>query len=159
MNGSSGYPSFHSHMQGIIHPIIVLIIWSDAVQSISPYRFCVGILPDYNCTLATPSFLKSMYVLDFAGSGAVHMLGKCLLLCVPARSIMIVTSWALIRRIVWFSSVPICKAQTLEAAQAGTYCKCMHANLKQCCCAWSILVYILTCRSCDRYYCYSRRQN
>eukprot|EP00731_Ephydatia_muelleri_P027859 Em0019g732a len=74
-------------ISGIIHPIIVLIIWSDVSQSISPYRFCVGMLPDYNCTLAAPSFLKSMYVLDFAGSGAVHMLGGTfgLVLCLFAK--------------------------------------------------------------------------
>ena len=62
--------------QGIVHPIVALIIWSDIPQSISPYRFCVGMLSDYNCTIAAPSFLRSMYVLDFAGSGAVHMLGE-----------------------------------------------------------------------------------
>eukprot|EP00731_Ephydatia_muelleri_P027904 Em0019g777a len=72
-------------ISGIIHPIIVLIVWSDLPQSISPYRFCVGM--DYNCTLATPSFLRSMYVLDFAGSGAVHMLGGTfgLVLCLFAK--------------------------------------------------------------------------
>ena len=69
-----------SPTQGIVHPIVALIIWSDVAHSLSPYRFCVGMLPDYNCTLATPSFLRSMYVLDFAGSGAVHMLGNMRLL-------------------------------------------------------------------------------
>ncbi|KAL5463170.1 hypothetical protein EMCRGX_G032047 [Ephydatia muelleri] len=74
-------------ISGIIHPIVALIIWSDVSHSLSPYRFCVDLLPGYNCTLPAPSFLESMYVLDFAGSGAVHMLGGTfgLVLCLFAK--------------------------------------------------------------------------
>ena len=77
------------HLQGIIHPVVARIIWSDQCDSLSPYRFCeysdsafhnkTGC--GYNCT--TEFGLGSrLYILDFAGGGAVHLIGMCVCVCV-----------------------------------------------------------------------------
>lgn len=69
--------------QGLIHPLLALIMWSDNCNSFSPYRFCIDKDPTVGCIGGTygltpnpPSFQQRMYVLDFAGSGVVHMVGK-----------------------------------------------------------------------------------
>ena len=68
-------------LQGILHPIIARIIWSDACSSLSPYRYCdfgdqqnSSVACGYNCTQQL-DLTKRLYVLDFAGGGAVHLLG------------------------------------------------------------------------------------
>ena len=72
--------------QGLLHPIVARIIWSDDCQSLSPYRFCKYIDTTnyqscgYSCDESL-SLSKRLYVLDFAGGGAVHLLGKHELYC------------------------------------------------------------------------------
>lgn len=67
-------------ISGIIHPLIARLIWSDKCSSLSPYRFCSdhsNITTDacnYGCTEDLP-LIRRLYVLDFAGGGAVHLLG------------------------------------------------------------------------------------
>ena len=58
-------------LQGIIHPVVALFIWSDDCNSLSPYRFC-----HHHC-LDCSTFKMKAYFLDFAGGGAVHLLGLC----------------------------------------------------------------------------------
>lgn len=79
---------------GIIHPFLAQIMWSDNCDSFSPYRFCIDKDPSVGClggtygnTTDPPSFRESMYVLDFAGSGVVHMVGGLfgLVLCMFAK--------------------------------------------------------------------------
>ena len=75
-------------MQGIIHPLVARMIWSDkhCEPSLSPYRFCNYNLRDpksacgHNSTYCTQpqddeGLMQRMYVLDFAGGGAVHLIG------------------------------------------------------------------------------------
>ena len=70
------------HYQGIIHPVIARLIWSDQASSLSPYRFCSN-STIYNDNAVTQGFTcvhkqplsDRLYVLDFAGGGAVHLLG------------------------------------------------------------------------------------
>ena len=71
----------HQFLQGILHPIIARIIWSDACNSLSPYRYCdfgndqnSSVACGYNCTQQL-DLAQRLYVLDFAGGGAVHLLG------------------------------------------------------------------------------------
>ena len=70
------------HLQGIVHPAVAYFIWSCNCSSYSPYRFCQ---PD-NCddystcqycrkNIDCTSFKDKAYFLDFAGGGAVHLLG------------------------------------------------------------------------------------
>ena len=68
-------------LQGILHPIIARIIWSDDCNSLSPYRYCdfgdqqnSSVACGYNCTQKL-GLTQRLYVLDFAGGGAVHLLG------------------------------------------------------------------------------------
>ena len=63
--------------QGVIHPVIARIIWTDKDTSLSPYRFCNESHPlNLNCTVLDDlDFGNRMYILDFAGGGAVHLLG------------------------------------------------------------------------------------
>jgi Amt family ammonium transporter len=64
-------------ISGIIHPAIARLIWSDDCNSLSPYRFCntnSNTTCNYGCD-SSLSLSQRMYVLDFAGGGAVHMLG------------------------------------------------------------------------------------
>ena len=76
-------------MQGIIHPTVAQIIWSDECKfSLSPYRFCYfpdneRYQKDHKCSwdcnrdpLDPPSFREKVYILDFAGGGAVHLIGS-----------------------------------------------------------------------------------
>jgi ammonia channel protein AmtB len=70
-----------ARFQGVIHPLIARLIWSDKCTSLSPYRFCTDFnnfttsyACNYGCNEAL-SLHQRMYVLDFAGGGAVHMLG------------------------------------------------------------------------------------
>ena len=67
-------------MQGIIHPIIARLIWSNRRDSLSPYRFCnqLSAAQNYSCTESMPLQTR-LYILDFAGGGAVHLLGINLL--------------------------------------------------------------------------------
>lgn len=59
------------------------IIWSDHCDSLSPYRFCDYLNNplqknhhcSWNCDDADVGFRGRMYVLDFAGGGAVHLIG------------------------------------------------------------------------------------
>ena len=60
--------------QGVIHPVIARIIWTDHQNSLSPYRFCNKTYSDCN-TLEGSKFYNKIYILDFAGGGAVHLLG------------------------------------------------------------------------------------
>ena len=71
----------HQFLQGILHPIIARIIWSDACSSLSPYRYCdfgdqqnSSVACGYDCTQQL-GLTQRLYVLDFAGGGAVHLLG------------------------------------------------------------------------------------
>ena len=61
---------------------MALFIWSDKCHSYSPYQFCDSV----NCTINCSSFNDKAYVLDFAGGGAVHLLGTamCLVLACVA---------------------------------------------------------------------------
>eukprot|EP00731_Ephydatia_muelleri_P027873 Em0019g746a len=79
---------------GLIHPLLALIMWSDNCNSFSPYRFCIDKDPSIGCIGGTygltsnpPSFQQRMYVLDFAGSGVVHMVGGLfgLVVCLFAK--------------------------------------------------------------------------
>ncbi|XP_064402709.1 uncharacterized protein LOC135348427 isoform X3 [Halichondria panicea] len=83
-------------ISGIIHPIVARIIWSDDCNTLSPYRFCdygpyhpSTNKPDcgYNCTASLTSLGDRIYVLDFAGGGAVHLIGgMCgLMVCLFAK--------------------------------------------------------------------------
>ncbi|XP_065919159.1 putative ammonium transporter sll1017 isoform X2 [Dysidea avara] len=69
-------------ISGIIHPIVALFIWSDNCHSFSPYRFCRHL----DC-LHCSSFQNKAYFLDFAGGGAVHLLGGTagLMVCLFAK--------------------------------------------------------------------------
>eukprot|EP00731_Ephydatia_muelleri_P027903 Em0019g776a len=79
---------------GLIQPLLALIMWSDNCNSFSPYRFCINKDPSIGCIGGTygltsnpPSFQQRMYVLDFAGSGVVHMVGGLfgLVVCLFAK--------------------------------------------------------------------------
>ena len=87
---SMGYsfPITCCFVQGIIHPLVARMIWSDqhCEHSLSPYRFCNYNMSDpkagcgHNSTYCTQShedenLMQRMYVLDFAGGGAVHLIG------------------------------------------------------------------------------------
>ena len=68
--------------QGIIHPAVARIIWSDHCDSLSPYRFCYYVdnplQENHTCSWScsdTASFWNRLHVLDFAGGGAVHLIG------------------------------------------------------------------------------------
>jgi len=60
----------------VIHPAVAHIIWSDHKKSsfLSPFRFCDHSRghDDLDCD----SFSSKVYFLDFAGGGAVHLLGN-----------------------------------------------------------------------------------
>ena len=76
----SPYPPLSYIVQGIVHPVIARLIWSDSCHSLSPYRFCTyndtttTTACNYGCT-ANLTLTDRLYVLDFAGGGAVHLLG------------------------------------------------------------------------------------
>ena len=67
-------------LQGIIHPVITLLIWSDHCFTLSPYRFCQNTSQscDFDCynNGSEVPLNQRMYTLDFAGGGAVHLVGK-----------------------------------------------------------------------------------
>ena len=80
-NSIAVYTGSLAPFQGVIHPLIARLIWSDKCTSLSPYRFCTNFnnftapyACNYGCS-ETLSLHQRMYVLDFAGGGAVHMLG------------------------------------------------------------------------------------
>ena len=60
---------------GIVHPIIGRLIWGAdrEIDFLSPYRFCDA--PGSPTITNTSSFTERAYVLDFAGGGAVHLVG------------------------------------------------------------------------------------
>jgi Amt family ammonium transporter len=66
-------------ISGIVHPLITLLIWSDHCNSLSPYRFCQN--RNNSCLFSCYeteelSFIPDkLYMLDFAGGGAVHLVG------------------------------------------------------------------------------------
>jgi Amt family ammonium transporter len=77
-------------ISGVIHPLIARLIWSDKCESLSPYRFCSNSTDSSACNYGCSQSLglrQRMYVLDFAGGGAVHMLGGIagLVICVLAK--------------------------------------------------------------------------
>ena len=52
--------------------MIARLIWSDVESApYSPYRFCNQKIPE----LCNETFSERMYILDFAGGGAVHLVG------------------------------------------------------------------------------------
>ena len=56
---------------GIIHPVVARIVWgADASDFFSPYRFCTT--PD---SVKPVTYWERIYLLDFAGGGAVHLVG------------------------------------------------------------------------------------
>ena len=71
--------------QGILHPLVARVIWGYSL--LSPFRFCdkpwdPNYTRSYNDCVSTscsscPIFDK-LYAIDFAGGGAVHLLGKSL---------------------------------------------------------------------------------
>lgn len=109
--------------QGILHPMVARVIWSDDCPSLSPYRFCNFYeRPWQSCghNCSEPLSLSDrLYVLDFAGGGAVHLLGEYefipLLFILYIRvivtsfpSLSIHDSISLIRWNGWFDSLPVC---------------------------------------------------
>ena len=71
---------FLSLFQGIIHPLVAKIIWSDDCIAKSPYRFCsFASSNERNCSWtqlgSDSSYWDRLYILDFAGGGAVHGIG------------------------------------------------------------------------------------
>lgn len=70
-------------ISGIVHPIIARLIWSDSCSSLSPYRYCTYYDTYSNSTTTACNYgcdqdltmSERLYVLDFAGGGAVHLLG------------------------------------------------------------------------------------
>ena len=60
---------------GIVHPIIGRIFWGadQGIDFLSPYRFCES--PTGPIINDNSSFLERIHVLDFAGGGAVHLVG------------------------------------------------------------------------------------
>lgn len=60
---------------GIVHPIIGRIFWGAdrGIDFLSPYRFCD--LSGVTSVTNNSSFIERIHVLDFAGGGAVHLVG------------------------------------------------------------------------------------
>ena len=56
---------------GIIHPVVARVVWgADSSDFLSPYRFCK------TSNSVTPvTYWQRIYLLDFAGGGAVHLVG------------------------------------------------------------------------------------
>lgn len=76
-------------IQGIIHPAVARIIWSDQCETLSPYRYCdyrnsLSMKKIHNCSwspldcnsMDDLSYGYRLYILDFAGGGAVHLIGR-----------------------------------------------------------------------------------
>ena len=64
------------YFQGIIHPLIARLIWGNKPTALlSAYRFCAETIP-YDVCDKELSFDQRLYVLDFAGGGAVHLVGQ-----------------------------------------------------------------------------------
>jgi len=69
--------------QAFIHPAVARIIWADEEISFSPYKFCDYVNYTKYSTYSwrehchKEGFSKDkVYILDFAGGGAVHGIGK-----------------------------------------------------------------------------------
>lgn len=73
-------------IQGVIHPMVARWIWAIS-DSANPAPFATGWLSPYQSRYClnqtqfehlneTADSIKNMYVLDFAGGGAVHLLGQ-----------------------------------------------------------------------------------
>ncbi len=64
-------------VQGIVHPAVARLIWAGHRYTLSPFRYCTypWHKPNYTFTCGKSVF-DSYYILDFAGGGAVHLLGE-----------------------------------------------------------------------------------
>ena len=69
-------------LQAFIHPAVARIIWADDKDSLSPYRYCDYREPKTNNTFSWRDHchengfsMSKVYILDFAGGGAVHGIG------------------------------------------------------------------------------------
>ena len=72
-------------MAGIIHPLLARFFWAAGPREPlfgSPYRYCNGTYiyeRDHSFFTTEPSDnLHSFIFIDFAGSGLVHLCGKCI---------------------------------------------------------------------------------
>ena len=68
-------------MQGIIHPLVARLIWSDVNNApFSPYKFCNETMSNETkldlCGNGASFIPDRIYILDFAGGGAVHLVGQ-----------------------------------------------------------------------------------
>ena len=69
--GSAFFSSFF--VSGFIHCVVARFIWGAGPSAfLSPFRFC---LPDGTQINNSSSYFEKIYVLDFAGGGAVHLVG------------------------------------------------------------------------------------
>lgn len=132
-------------LQGIIHPVVARIIWSDDCASLSPYRFCDygPALPrsnkqdcGYNCNSTLNNLGEKLYVLDFAGGGAVHLIGECVLAYRYCRKMhkhgpfleyspvgqtnLLCIVGNVFRWYVWIDGVSVCQVPALEGYQRST---------------------------------------
>ncbi|KAI6653547.1 Ammonium transporter 1 member 3-like [Oopsacas minuta] len=68
--GSAFFSSFF--VSGLIHCTVARIIWGGGPEAfLSPFRFCI----DFNNIINGTSYTDRLYLLDFAGGGAVHLVG------------------------------------------------------------------------------------
>jgi Amt family ammonium transporter len=78
-------------ISGIVHPFIAWLMWSNHPRSLSPYRYCQypwSTSPDLNSSnFPCDSPLHEYFAVDFAGGGAVHLLGGTagLVVCLFAK--------------------------------------------------------------------------
>ena len=67
--------TLHPFLQGIVHPAVAKLIWTDHRNSLSPFRYCTYPWLKDSTPFPCNSTLYNYYILDFAGGGAVHLLG------------------------------------------------------------------------------------